>query len=629
MASEKKILASLPKSTGEIKVPKRIIDQVIGQDAGVEIIRKAAAQRRHVLLIGEPGTGKSMLGQGMSQLMPRKELEDVVVFQNADDENTPEVRSFAATVGKRLVDAARREQHSLDRLKSILFLFLFVSVAFITAYYFIVQGSPLVLFGGITASVFLLIGMRYTQSSKNIVKVPKLIVSHKRRDCPPFIDATGAHSGGLLGDVRHDPFQSGGLETPAYERVEAGAIHKANKGVLFIDEIATLSKKMQIELLTAMQERKYPITGRSERSSGSMVKTEPVPCDFVLVAAGNLPTLAKMNPALRSRIRGYGYEVFVNESMPDTKENEKRIVRFIAQEIAKDGKIPHFDKGAIETIVLEARRRSERKGHLTLKLRELGGLVRAAGDVAVQKGDSVVTRKHVVLAKYIARTLEQQVADKFIEKKKEYSVIQTEGAVIGRVNGLAVIGGSESGIVLPIEAEVTPGGEKAEIIATGGLGNIAKEAIQNVNAVIMNLYGKDLKESSDIYVQFLQTYEGVEGDSASVAVATAVISAYKKLPVNQSVGMTGSLSVRGDVLPVGGVNAKIEAAIGAGLKKVLVPAANINDIMIHKHNMGKVEIVPVARIEDVLRESVLAKKPFFSHLKKMAAKVIKRRAATA
>src|SRR3989338_151292 len=97
---------------------------------------------------------------------------------------------------------------------------------------------------------------------------------------------------------------SGGLGTPAYERVTAGMIHKANMGVLFIDEIATLPLHQQQELLTAMQEKKYPITGQSERSSCAMTITEPVPCDFILVAAGNLEAMKHVHPALRSRIRG-------------------------------------------------------------------------------------------------------------------------------------------------------------------------------------------------------------------------------------------------------------------------------------------------------------------------------------
>jgi len=89
--------------------------------------------------------------------------------------------------------------------------------------------------------------------------VPKLLVDNSRKEYAPFLEATGAHSGAMLGDVRHDPFQSGGLGTPAHERVEAGLIHKAHKGVLFIDEIATLKLKTQHDLLTAMQEKRFQI----------------------------------------------------------------------------------------------------------------------------------------------------------------------------------------------------------------------------------------------------------------------------------------------------------------------------------------------------------------------------------
>lgn len=599
-----KFFAEIPKTTSLVEVPKGIIEQVVGQDSAVDIIKKAALQKRHVLLIGSPGTGKSMLAQGMAELLPKEELEDTLVFPNSEDDNAPIVKTFPAGGGKAIVDAARGELKKAESVRKNLFTTLFMSVIFVTAYYFFVQHSPLILFGGITASVFLLMGMHYTRAPKNLVKVPKLLVGHKKGETAPFIDATGTHAGALLGDIKHDPFQTGGLETPAHERVEAGCIQKAHKGVLFIDEVANLSRKCQIELLTAMQEKKCAITGRSERSAGAMTRTEPVPCDFVLVAAGNQAGVQKMNPALRSRIRGYGYEVYMNETIPDTRENEELLVRFIAQEVKKDGKISHFDSGATAEVIREAQRRSGRKNHLTLKLRELGGLVRAAGDIARSEGAQAVGAGHVVRAKSLARTLEQQMVDKFIERKREYQVILNEGSAVGRVNGLAVVGDSDSGILLPIEAEVTPGGKKQEIVATGRLGEIAKEAIQNVSAIIMKIYGQKMKENFDIYVQFLQSYEGVEGDSASVAVATAIISAFKKIPIDQAVAMTGSLSVRGEVLPVGGMMPKIEAAIGAGMKRVLVPAANMKDVMLTEEQKKRIEVIPVGRIDEVLKAAM-------------------------
>jgi Lon-like ATP-dependent protease len=438
------------------------------------------------------------------------------------------------------------------------------------------------------------------------VKVPRLIVDNFKRKQVPFYDATGAHAGALLGDVLHDPFQSGGLGTPAHERVVAGMIHKANMGVLFIDEIATLQPMTQQELLTSLQEGKYSITGQSERSAGAMVRTEAVPCNFILVAAGNLETVRHMHPALRSRIRGYGYEVYMNETMPDTAQNREKIAIFVAQEVTRDKRIPHFTRDAVFTIINEARRMANRKDHLTLRLRELGGLLRAAGDIAREEKAKFVEPKHIEKAKKVARTLEKQIADKAIERKREYEVIKIHGTQVGRVNGLAVIGSESafSGIILPIEAEVTPGGKESEIIATGKLGEIAKEAIINVSAIIKKYFGEDIKGTYDIHVQFLQTYEGVEGDSASVAVATTIISALKKIPIKQEYAMTGSLSVRGEVLPVGGVSSKVEAAIEAGIKKVIVPKSNMQDIIVDAEKLKKITLIPVQSIVDVLKEAL-------------------------
>lgn len=79
------------KTTDEIEVPKKIVDQIIGQERAVEIIKKAASQRRNVLLLGSPGTGKSMLAQGMAELMPAEELQDVLTYPNDFDENNPKI----------------------------------------------------------------------------------------------------------------------------------------------------------------------------------------------------------------------------------------------------------------------------------------------------------------------------------------------------------------------------------------------------------------------------------------------------------------------------------------------------------------------------------------------------------
>jgi len=578
------------EDTSSITVPDNLIDQVIGQEDAVEVIKKAAHQRRHVMLIGSPGTGKSMLGKAMSELLPVEELQDVLVYANPEDNNNPRIRVVPAGRGKQIVDAQKMEARKKVQTRNM-FLVLIVMALIVYSYY-----TGQLLFG-IIAAALIFLSLRYMLPKEDAL-VPKLLVDNNGKKKAPYMDATGAHAGALLGDVRHDPFQSGGLETPSHERVECGAIHRAHKGVLFIDEVNTLRLESQQSLLTSLQEGEYPITGQSERSSGALVRTEPVPCNFIMIAAGNLDAMQGMHPALRSRIKGYGYEVYMRDTMDDTLENRNKLIRFVAQEIVRDGKIPHFTRDAVAEVMREAKRRSGRKGHLTLMLRDLGGLIRVAGDVARAESANLTNLGHVLSAKKMARSVEQQVADRYMERRKDYSMFHSTGDEVGRVNGLAVMG--DSGIVLPIMAEVTPAQSKEEgkIIATGKLQEIAKEAVTNVSVIIKKFLGEDIT-NKDVHIQFIGTYEGVEGDSASISIATAVISALEGVPVKQNVAMTGSLSVRGDVLPVGGVNQKIEAAAQAGIKTVLIPRSNLGDVLIDESVRGKIEIIPVSTIGEV------------------------------
>ncbi len=602
------------KTTEEIEVPEKIVEQVIGQEEAVEVIKKAAKQRRHVMLIGKPGTGKSMIGQALAQLIPEEKLKDVLCLPNRKDENNPKIKTVKAGMGKKIIEKTKlKSLTNMSGKNQWMFLvitFTIIFAASIILDWFVgreasdimkaatrISGTMIIitLFFG----VMIFYSLYKIQSQRMKIIKPKLIIDNSGKESP-FIDATGLHEGALLGDVQHDPFQTGGLGTPAHERVSAGALHKASGGVLFIDEIATLKPEMQVAILSAMQEKEMAITGRSERSAGAMVKTDPVPTDFVLVAAGNIETLQKMHPALRSRIRGNGYEIYMKDKLKDTPENVKKFSRFVAQEIKKDKKILPFTKKAVKEIIHEARRRAGRKGYLSLGLRDLGGLIRIAGDVAKEEKSKYVKVKHIQKARKSAATLEQQIAERYTFDKKEYQIIGIKGTQVGKVNGLAVIGGGEigSGIVLPIEASVVPALEKerGKILATGKLGEIAKEAITNVSAIVKKYSGKSLG-MFDIHIQFLQTYDGLEGDSASISVATAVVSALEGVPIKQNLAMTGSLSIQGEVLPIGGVNDKIEAAKETGIKTIIIPKSNEKDVIIDTKG---VKVIPVENIAEVL-----------------------------
>ena len=271
------------QSTADIKVPPALIEQIIGQESAVRIVKKVAKQRRHLLLIGQPGVGKSLIGQALAELLPKEKLLDILSYDNPQDENVPIIRTTKKGLGHKIVQKARIQSMSSLKNQNILF-FILVVIALITPWYIRKHyGDVLAAASLIASMMFLGIFIIFISLNKRMRtnvdrSTPKLLIDNATTEKAPFIEATGAHSGALLGDCLHDPLQSGGLGTPPYERLIPGFIHRASGGVLFIDEVANLSRKSQQELLTAIQEKKYPITGQSERSSGAMTRSQPVPC---------------------------------------------------------------------------------------------------------------------------------------------------------------------------------------------------------------------------------------------------------------------------------------------------------------------------------------------------------------
>jgi ATP-dependent Lon protease len=165
-----------------------------------------------------------------------------------------------------------------------------------------------------------------------------------------------------------------------------------------------------------MQDKVFPITGRNPQSAGASVKVDAVPCDFILVAACNIQDLENILSPLRSRIIGNGYEVLVDIAMPDTPHNRARYAQFVAQEVQFDGHIPHATIEAVEKIIAEGKRRAKldnQNNALTLRLRELGGLIRSAGDIAVLEGAEYITGEHIDRALRRSRSVEEQIKERY------------------------------------------------------------------------------------------------------------------------------------------------------------------------------------------------------------------------
>lgn len=206
-----KIIPKNFKSTAEIKVSEKLVDQIMGQEKAVEVIKKAAQQRRNVLLIGEPGTGKSMLGLALAELLPKEKLVDTISFPNPNDENTPMVRTVPAGQGRDLVARARIQGMNMFKNQNII-LFILVLVAMFAPWWVRSYYKSDIMFaafflGGMVFLAAFVIFLNVGRRVEGKARAPKLIVDNFKKKQAPFNDATGAHAGALLGDVLHDPFQ--------------------------------------------------------------------------------------------------------------------------------------------------------------------------------------------------------------------------------------------------------------------------------------------------------------------------------------------------------------------------------------------------------------------------------------
>ncbi len=464
------------------------------------------------------------------------------------------------------------------------------------------------------------------KTPKNLAPTP--LVTQKA-GIAPFKDITGAGPKAILGDIRHDPYQSGGLETPAHSRVEAGYVHEANKGVLFIDEIKSVlgrdsyDDKFGGSLLTILEDGWWAIKhfGTDMGGGAFNVVSEKVPSSFSLVACANFDGYQNLHPAFRDRVQSKGAEIVLESRMDATPLNARKIARFVKQKIEYDKWdqsviIPPFSRDAIIAICEEARRREGGK-YFTLRFRNLGGIIFYAGKLAKSEGADIVTEDFVKKAIEESYTIEEQRILNQIKEGEQYSPVRISGEYIGRVNGLTVFTttrGDMLGQVKSIESAAVRGNGKFLEKATGKLERIAKESILNSEAVVKGIfYDKRIRdymknvngsdaylENFDVHTQFLQTYGGVEGDSASIDFVTSALSSLLKVPVKQNVAMTGSITVNGEVIAVGGIPAKILAAERKGLEEVIIPSYNEDDI---DKSIFNIKINPVRDIYDVLENS--------------------------
>lgn len=389
----------------------------------------------------------------------------------------------------------------------------------------------------------------------------------------------------LMGSV-HDPIYQGAgpLGQAGVPQPKPGAVSKAHGGMLFLDEIGELHSVQMNKLLKVLEDRKVFLESAYYNSEDSSIPNHihdifqnGLPADFRLVGAttkgpGDLP------PALRSRC----VEIYFRPLLP--KE-----VGIIARNASERSGF-EIDENALEEI----------KKYAT-NGREAVNIIQITAGLALTQG-----RKAIVLED-VEWVIESGHYTPRPDKK-----INGEPAV-GCVNGLAVYGAN---LGMLIEIEVTavkvPKKRKGRVIVTGIIQteetntpgrtlkrkSTASDSVDNVMTVIKNIYNLDPKDY-EIHLNFPGGIP-IDGPSAGVTMVTGIYSALTNKQIDNEVAMTGEVSIRGKVKPVGGISAKIDAAKQAGCKRVLIPKDNFQD----RFKNLDIEVIPVSSIEEVIDISV-------------------------
>ncbi|CCJ33884.1 MULTISPECIES: ATP-dependent protease LonB [Caloramator] len=392
----------------------------------------------------------------------------------------------------------------------------------------------------------------------------------------------------LIGSV-HDPIYQGAgpLGVAGIPQPKPGAVTKAHGGILFLDEIGELHPIQMNKLLKVLEDRKVFLDSVYYSSEDPNIPTHikdifenGLPADFRLVGA-TTRSPEEIPPAIRSRC----VEIFFRALTPDE-------IEIIARNAAKKGGFT-IDEDAVSTVAKYA-----------TNGREAVNIVQIAGGIAINEKRWNITVNDV---EYVIESGHYSPRpDKKITKEPQ----------VGCVNGLAVVG-ANLGVLLEVEAtaiKVEKGSGKLTITGiideeeTGTFGrklrrkSTSKGSVENVLTVLRQYLDIDTRDY-DIHVNFPGGMP-IDGPSAGVTITTAIYSAITEIPVDNEVAMTGEVSIRGFVKPVGGILAKIEAARKAGAKKVLIPKENYQE----NFKEMDIEIIPVERIEEVLCEALVDKR---------------------
>ncbi len=450
----------------------------------------------------------------------------------------------------------------------------------------------------------------FTQYEVNV------LVDNSETEGAPVIQEPNPSYPNLFGTVERKA-QFGALFTD-FTMIKPGALHKANGGYLLIKALDLLKRPFSYEALKrCLRNRSIEIEDAAEQFglfATKALKPKPIPLKIKIVLTGD--------PFIYYLLYNYDEdfrELFKVKAHLDVQvdRDDERIKQFLmaTKDLINQEGLRDMHASGAARLVEYASELAGSRDKLSLKVCDIADLMREADYWAGTQQSELITAEHIQKAidqrTYRANLYEERLQELL---QKEFIKVVTSGAAVGQVNGLAIydLGDYTFGKPSRITANISMGKEGVVNIEREAelSGKIHTKGVMILSAYLRSNFAGDRPLSLTASICFEQSYGMVEGDSASGAELFALLSALSGVPIDQGIAVTGAVSQKGEILPVGGVTRKIEGFFDlceakglTGKQGVIIPKGNVKDLMLKQQVVDAVEqkrfhIWAIERVEE-------------------------------
>ncbi len=394
-----------------------------------------------------------------------------------------------------------------------------------------------------------------------------------------------------------------GVLTTNFLELKPGALHKANGGFLILNVRDLFShpfaweglkrslKTGKVNIETLNKQYGYIVT--------STLKPEPIDIDVKVVLIGDAYTYSALYAYDEDFRKMFKIMADFDMEIEKNEENICKIARFIATHCEEEG-LKHFDKSAVERVIEYSSRICENKKKLSARFNQIVDILYEA-DALSEEESKYVTLKDVQKAIDGKRRRNNKYEEKLNEMFKEGTLLlDIEGEKVGQINGLAVMGTGEYSFGKPSRITASTYKGKHGIInierEIKHSGSIHDKGVLILSGYLGEKYGKERPLSLTTSITFEQNYSGIDGDSASSTELYVILSSIAGIPIKQHIAVTGSISQKGEIQPIGGVNEKIEGFFDVckikgltGNQGVMIPKQNVKNLMLKEEIVNAVK----------------------------------------